>query len=134
MKKEYAGGDVGGGGRKDIEDSHCIPPSFCSSSIEIPPWMLWYSGRGRRGSLKAKGGVAVTCGMCRGREDIQVGDAIITSGMEGIFPKGLSLGEVVKVVKKDYGLFQEIEIIPSVHFSRLEEVMVIVSPMREREG
>ncbi|OGP91889.1 MAG: rod shape-determining protein MreC [Deltaproteobacteria bacterium RBG_16_54_18] len=67
-------------------------------------------------------------------EDVQVGDTIITSGMEGIFPKGLSVGEVARVVKKDYGLFQEIEIIPSAHFSRLEEVMVIVSPVREKEG
>jgi rod shape-determining protein MreC len=67
-------------------------------------------------------------------EDIQVGDTIITSGLEGIFPKGLFVGEVVKVVKKDYGLFQEIEISPSVHFTRLEEVMVIISPVREKEG
>ena len=67
-------------------------------------------------------------------EDVQVGDTIITSGMEGIFPKGLALGEVARVVKKDYGLFQEIEITPSAHFSRLEEVMVIVSPVREKEG
>jgi rod shape-determining protein MreC len=67
-------------------------------------------------------------------EDVQIGDTIITSGLGGVFPKGLSLGEVVRVVKKDYGLFQEIEVTPSVHFSRLEEVMVIVTPIREREG
>jgi rod shape-determining protein MreC len=67
-------------------------------------------------------------------EDVQIGDTIITSGLGGVFPKGLSLGEVVRVVKKDYGLFQEIEVTPSVHFSRLEEVMVIVTPIQEREG
>ncbi len=61
-------------------------------------------------------------------EDIQVGDHIFTSGLEGIFPKGLSMGAVVRVERKEYGFFQEVEVIPSVHFSRLEEVMVILSP------
>jgi len=46
-------------------------------------------------------------------EEIQVGDHIVTSGLEGIFPKGLSMGEVAKVEKKAYGLFQEIEVVPS---------------------
>jgi rod shape-determining protein MreC len=67
-------------------------------------------------------------------EDIQVGDHIVTSGLEGIFPKGLSLGEVVTVEKKPYGLFQEIEVMPSADLGRLEEVMVIVRPAREGEG
>jgi rod shape-determining protein MreC len=67
-------------------------------------------------------------------EDIQVGDHIVTSGLEGIFPKGLSMGEVVKVEKKAYGLFQEIEVMPSADLSRLEEVMVIVRPAGEGEG
>ena len=67
-------------------------------------------------------------------EDIQVGDHIVTSGLEGIFPKGLSLGEVAKVEKKAYGLFQEIEVMPSADLGRLEEVMVIVRPAGEGEG
>jgi rod shape-determining protein MreC len=67
-------------------------------------------------------------------EDIQVGDHIVTSGLEGIFPKGLEMGEVAKVEKKAYGLFQEIEVVPSVDLGRLEEVMVIVRPAGEGEG
>lgn len=66
--------------------------------------------------------------------DIQVGDHVITSGLEGIFPKGLAMGEVVKVEKKAYGLFQEIEVVPSADLGRLEEVMVIVRPAGEEEG
>lgn len=67
-------------------------------------------------------------------EDIQVGDHVITSGLEGVFPKGLSMGEVVRVEKKAYGLFQEIEVMPSADLSHLEEVMVLVSPAGEGEG
>jgi rod shape-determining protein MreC len=65
--------------------------------------------------------------------DIQIGDRIITSGLGGIFPKGLSMGEAVSVEKKEYGLFQQVGVRPSADFSRLEEVMVILSTMEEKE-
>ena len=67
-------------------------------------------------------------------DDIQAGDRIITSGLGGIFPKGLSLGEAVMVEQKDYGLFHVVEVRPSADFSRLEEVMVILHPGGERKG
>jgi len=58
--------------------------------------------------------------------DINVGDLLVTSGMGGIFPKGLPLGRI-KLVKTDqFGLFQQVQATPTVDFSHLEEVMVIV--------
>jgi rod shape-determining protein MreC len=67
-------------------------------------------------------------------EDVEVGDHIITSGLEGIFPKGLSMGDVTSVERKEYGLFQKVEVTPSAHFSCLEEVLVILSPAGGGEG
>jgi rod shape-determining protein MreC len=87
-----------------------------------------------RGILEGEGGGRCFLRYVPRTEDIQVGDHIVTSGLEGIFPKGLSMGEVVRVEKKAYGLFQEIEVMPSADLSRLEEVMVLVSPAREGEG
>jgi rod shape-determining protein MreC len=87
-----------------------------------------------RGILEGEGGGRCYLRYVSRTEDIQVGDHIFTSGLEEIFPKGLSLGEVVKVEKKAYGLFQEIEVMPSADLGRLEEVMVIVRPAREGEG
>jgi rod shape-determining protein MreC len=58
-------------------------------------------------------------------DDIQPGDVLITSGLGGIFPKGLPLGVVSKVNRKPFGITQEVEVRPSVDFKRLEEVMVI---------
>jgi rod shape-determining protein MreC len=87
-----------------------------------------------RGILEGEGGDRCYLRYVSRTEDIQVGDHIVTSGLEGIFPKGLSLGEVAKVEKKAYGLFQEIEIMPSADLGRLEEVMVIVRPAGEGEG
>ncbi len=59
-------------------------------------------------------------------EDVQVGDQVISSGMGGVFPKGLLLGRVREVVRGNSGLFQEVEVDPAADFSRLEEVMVVV--------
>lgn len=61
-------------------------------------------------------------------EDVQVGDQVITSGMGGVFPKGLLLGKVQEVIRGNSGLFQRVEVEPAVNFSRLEEVMVVVQP------
>ncbi len=58
--------------------------------------------------------------------DIQKGDQIISSGVGGIFPKGLAVGTVSKIIKKKQGLFQEIQVMPSVDFSRLEEMLVLI--------
>lgn len=80
-----------------------------------------------RGIIEGEGGGVCLLRYVPRTEDIQVGDHIVTSGLGGIFPKGLSMGEVVMVEKKEYGLFQEVEVRPSVDFSRLEEVMVIVT-------
>ncbi len=52
-------------------------------------------------------------------------ETVISSGLGGIFPKGLRIGTVSKVMKQDYGLFQDIEVTPSVDFSKLEEVLII---------
>jgi len=58
-------------------------------------------------------------------DDIQVGDLLVSSGLGGIFPKGIPVGTVAKVRKKPYGISQDVEVHPSVDFSRLEEVMVV---------
>jgi rod shape-determining protein MreC len=59
------------------------------------------------------------------QEDIEIGDQIITSGTGGIFPKGLVLGRATAVSRASYGLFQTVEVTPTVDFSRLEEVLVL---------
>jgi rod shape-determining protein MreC len=58
-------------------------------------------------------------------EDIQEGDRLITSGVDGIFPKGLLVGTVIKVHKQSLGLFQNVEVLPAVISVRTEEVLVV---------
>ena len=65
-------------------------------------------------------------------EDVQAGDQVISSGMGGVFPKGLLLGTVQEVVRGNSGLFQRVEVEPAANFSRLEEVMVVIQPPSEK--
>ncbi|MEB2286456.1 MAG: rod shape-determining protein MreC [Polyangiaceae bacterium UTPRO1] len=57
-------------------------------------------------------------------DDVQVGDRIIASGLDGVFPKGLPVGRVTSVSRKDRGLFLYAEVTPQADASRLEEVLV----------
>jgi len=65
-------------------------------------------------------------------EDVQVGDAVISSGLGGVFTKGIVLGVVAAVDKKEGGFFQRIDVRPSVDFGKLEEVAVLI-PQKDRK-
>ena len=58
---------------------------------------------------------------------LQAGDRLISSGMGGVFPKGLIIGEV-KDIHQNGQQTQHVEIQPSVDFSHLEEVLVLIKP------
>jgi rod shape-determining protein MreC len=59
--------------------------------------------------------------------DLHAGDRLISSGMGGVFPKGLIIGEV-KDIHRNGRQTQQVEIQPSVDFSHLEEVLVLIKP------
>jgi len=61
--------------------------------------------------------------------EVKRGDQIVTSGLGGIFPKGIYIGVVKKVIQRPYGLFKEIEIESAVGFHRLEEALIITNPV-----
>ncbi|MBI2360587.1 MAG: rod shape-determining protein MreC [Deltaproteobacteria bacterium] len=58
-------------------------------------------------------------------EDVEAGDRLITSGVDGIFPKGLLVGTVAKVRKKSFGLFQFVAVDLAVDPSNIEEVLLV---------
>lgn len=58
--------------------------------------------------------------------NIQPGDSVISSGLGGVFPKGLMIGTVLETGLDQYGLLQQALILPSVDFNRLEEVFIVM--------
>ncbi|MDJ0802123.1 MAG: rod shape-determining protein MreC [Desulfobacterales bacterium] len=61
------------------------------------------------------------------KEDVQVGDTIVTSGLDGVFPKGLRIGSVQTVEARPNEMFHTIVVAPFVDFDKLEELLVVVS-------
>jgi len=58
--------------------------------------------------------------------DVQEGDKVVTSGLGGVYPKGIPIGQVIHVEDSPGDLFKHITVKPAVDFSRLEEVLVIL--------
>ena len=59
-------------------------------------------------------------------ETVWVGDRIVTSGIDGIYPKGFAIGAVTHVAQ-GVGLYQTIQIEPAAEFSQLEDVLVVMN-------
>ena len=54
-------------------------------------------------------------------------DRLVTSGLGGVFPKGLFVGTVDEVRKTSFGMFQHVGVSLAVDLSRIEEVLVVSS-------
>jgi rod shape-determining protein MreC len=58
--------------------------------------------------------------------DVELGDLIITSGLGGVYPKGLRIGEVTEVSPSDATMLQTARVRPAVDFGRLEQIFVML--------
>lgn len=67
-------------------------------------------------------------------EDIAVGDRIVTSGLDGVFPKGVLVGTVTDVSRRQRGLLQVAVIQPGAALEQVEEVLLVESTVRVEEG
>jgi len=67
-----------------------------------------------------------------GTADVKPGDLVVTSGIDGIYPKGFVIG-TIEHVDRGLGAFHEIAVRPAVEFARLEEVLVVRTPPPSRE-
>jgi len=80
-----------------------------------------------------KGGMAGQClfKYVLRKHDIEIGDIVVSSGLDGVFPKGLAVGYVSTVFKPKSGIFQEVTVTPYVDFEKLEEVLIVLNPKKK---
>lgn len=79
-----------------------------------------------RGVVKGKGDGLCSLEFTTREEDVKVGDQVISSGIGGVFPKGVPIGEVTMVKRGEYGIFQTVTIRPTANISHLEEALVVL--------
>jgi rod shape-determining protein MreC len=65
------------------------------------------------------------------KHNVIMGDTVVSSGLDGVFPKGLRIGQVSEIVKLNAGIFQEIIVTPYVDFEKLEEVLIVTRPKKQ---
>jgi rod shape-determining protein MreC len=63
-----------------------------------------------------------------GTADVKAGDTVVTSGIDGIYPKGFVIG-IVESVDRGTGTYKGIRVRPAVDVNQLEEVLVVTSPI-----
>jgi rod shape-determining protein MreC len=70
----------------------------------------------------------------RARDEINIGDIVVTSGMGGIYPPGINLGRVSSINILEYETTLEVEVIPMIDFSRLEYVFIIEAESNDTDS
>ena len=63
-------------------------------------------------------------------EPVSIGNQVITAGLSSIYPKGIKIGTISRIERQSYGITQFIEITPSVDFSKLEEVVILLPQIK----
>jgi rod shape-determining protein MreC len=66
-----------------------------------------------------------------GTADVKTGDLVVTSGIDGIYPKGFVIGTIDHVAG-NVGEYHDIGVRPAVDFARLEEVLIVRTPPASR--
>jgi len=68
------------------------------------------------------------------KDEAAEGDLVVTSGLGGFFPRDVPVGKIVKVDKRGFGLYQEVEVQPVVDFGKVRDVLVVVPREAQPEG
>ena len=78
------------------------------------------------GVVKGKGNLKIFFDLILSDAEIETGDILVTSALEGIFPKGLLVGEIKKERKSDIKPFQQAEVDPFFDISQIENLFIIL--------
>lgn len=78
-----------------------------------------------RGIVEGKTQTSAQLKYLQRTDDVQVGDIVVTSGLDPVLPQGIPIGKIATVDKKPYGVTQMVEVDPMINASQLEEVFVV---------
>jgi rod shape-determining protein MreC len=69
--------------------------------------------------------------MVDSRDQVEIGDLLVTSGKGRWFPRGIPVARVTKVIKRELGRDQDVDAVPTADFSRLDSVLVLLTNFGE---
>lgn len=89
---------------------------------------------GARGFVRGVGGLSryvVRVEYVQRTDEVEQGDVLVTSGYGCRFPKGIPVAKITDVVKRDFGIYQQVDAEPTVDFSRLDEVLIVMADTKD---
>jgi rod shape-determining protein MreC len=115
------------------------PEGVVGQAIEVNQWHtkvmilidtnsaidVYVTGKEARGILAGTGRTTLKMKYVLKNDDLEAGDRLITSGKDGVYPRGLPVGVAISVNKNVAGLFAEVEVMPFNNFRKLDEVLVV---------
>jgi rod shape-determining protein MreC len=118
------------------------PAGLVGQAVEVSKWHTkvmiindtnsavdtYVAGKHTRGIVEGTGQTLLKLKYVLKNDEIEVGDRLITSGKDAIYPKDLAVGIVTTVNKNKPGLFSDIDVMPFNNFRKLDEVLVIKKP------
>lgn len=81
-----------------------------------------------QGVISGNGSNRLTMGYLELEGGVAVEETVLTSGVGGLFPKGIKIGRILSLSRDDAGLHLEAVLEPAVRFTKLEEVLCLASP------
>ena len=94
-----------------------------NSSVDV-----FVEGKNTRGMLEGTGQSTLKLKYILKNDEIEIGDKLITSGKDGIYPKGIPTGIVITVNRAKAGIFTDVDVMPYNNFKRLDEVLIVKKP------
>lgn len=91
-----------------------------NSSVDV-----YADGKDTRGVLEGTGQTTLKLKYILKNDDLAIGDKLVTSGKDGIYPKGLPAGIVITINRNKSGIFADIDVMPFTNFKRLDEVLIV---------
>jgi rod shape-determining protein MreC len=91
-----------------------------NSSVDV-----FVEGKQTRGMLEGTGQSILKLKYILKNDEVEIGDKLVTSGKDGIYPKGLPTGIVITVNRAKPGIFTDVDVMPYNNFKRLDEVLVV---------
>ncbi|MCS7281437.1 MAG: rod shape-determining protein MreC [Desulfobacterota bacterium] len=86
---------------------------------------VYVEGKEIRGIVEGSGETTLKLKYVKKNEDLEAGDKLITSGKDGIYPRGIPVGIVVNINKKKGGIFLDVDVMPFANFRVLDYVIVL---------
>ncbi|MBU1292219.1 rod shape-determining protein MreC [Patescibacteria group bacterium] len=110
----------------EVTNSFAKVQSIIDSNSRVNALIFAKDGLEITGLIKGDQGLNLIIDLLPQGEVVEQGQLIVTSGLAGLFPAGLLIGQIEKVISSDVQISQMAELKPAIDFERLRNVFVIV--------